>query len=114
MDDDKKFSTNTIHSGTYQADGAVNTPVYLSSTYRLNEERYAGWAAGAQHTLLYARISSVNSEAVAKKIATLEGAEDGEIFSSGITFQRRSHCRISRCIWWHLWINGGRSSALWY
>ena len=64
MDNDKKFSTNAIHSGTYQADGAVNTPVYLSSTYRLNEERYAGWAAGAQHTLLYARISSVNSEAV--------------------------------------------------
>ncbi len=78
------LSTNSIHSGTYQADGAVNTPVYLSSTYRLNEERYAGWAAGAQHTLLYARISSVNSEAVAKKIATLEGAEDGEIFSSGM------------------------------
>ena len=78
------LSTNSIHSGTYQADGAVNTPVYLSSTYRLNEERYAGWAAGAQHTLFYARISSVNSEAVAKKIATLEGAEDGEIFSSGM------------------------------
>lgn len=84
MDDDMNLSTNSIHSGTYQADGAVNTPVYLSSTYRLNEERYAGWAAGAQHTLLYARISSVNSEAVAKKIATLEGAEDGEIFSSGM------------------------------
>ncbi len=84
MDDDMNLSTNSIHSGTYQADGAVNTPVYLSSTYRLNEERYAGWAAGAQHTLLYARISSVNSEAVAKKIASLEGAEDGEIFSSGM------------------------------
>ena len=73
MGDDKKFSTNAIHSGTHQADGAVNTPVYLSSTYRLNEERYAGWAAGAQHTLLYARLSSVNSEVVAKKIAALEG-----------------------------------------
>ena len=85
MSDDKRFSTNAIHSGTHQADGAVNTPVYLSSTYRLDEERYAGWAAGAQHTLLYARISSVNSEAVAKKIASLEGAEDGEIFSSGMS-----------------------------
>ena len=85
MDDDKEFSTNAIHSGTHQADGAVNTPVYLSSTYRLDEERYAGWAAGAQHTLLYARLSSVNSEVVAKKIATLEGAEDGEIFSSGMS-----------------------------
>jgi len=84
MDDDLNFTTKSIHSGTYQADGAVNTPVYLSSTYRLDEERYAGWAAGAQHTLLYARLSSVNSEAVAEKIAKLEGAEDGEIFSSGM------------------------------
>ena len=85
MDDEMGFSTNAIHSGTHQADGAVNTPVYLSSTYRLDEERYAGWAAGAQHTLLYARLSSVNSEVVAKKIATLEGAEDGEVFSSGMS-----------------------------
>ncbi len=78
------FETKTVHSGTKHIEGAVNTPVFLSSTYRLNEERYKGWAAGAQHTLLYARLSSVNSEAVAKKICSLEGAEDGEIFSSGM------------------------------
>ena len=79
------FETKTVHSGTKHIEGAVNTPVFLSSTYRLNEERYKGWAAGAQHTLLYARISSVNSEAVAKKICALEGAEDGEVFSSGMS-----------------------------
>jgi len=50
----------------------------------LTDERYAGWAAGAQHTLLYARLSSVNSEAVVQKICALEGAEDGELFASGM------------------------------
>ena len=79
-----RFPTRAVHEGTHHADGAVNTPVYLSSTYKLDEERYAGWAAGAQHTLLYSRLSSVNSEVVSKKIASLEGAEDGEMFSSGM------------------------------
>ena len=34
--------------------------------------------------LLYARLSSVNSEAVVQKICALEGAEDGELFASGM------------------------------
>ena len=62
----------------------VNTPVFLSSTYRLTEDRYAGWAAGAQHTLLYSRLSSVNSEAVVDKLVAMEEAEDGEVFASGM------------------------------
>ncbi|MBD18443.1 MAG: cystathionine beta-lyase [Euryarchaeota archaeon] len=84
VSDEMRFPTRAVHEGTHHADGAVNTPVYLSSTYKLDEERYAGWAAGAQHTLLYSRLSSVNSEVVSKKIASLEGAEDGEMFSSGM------------------------------
>ena len=83
-DDTKKFGTNAIHSGTNPIGGGVNTPVFLSSTYHLSDERYAGWAAGAQHTMLYSRLSSVNSEAVASKLVALEGAEDGEVFASGM------------------------------
>ena len=83
-DENIDFDTKAIHSGTQHIEGAVNTPVFLSSTYQLNQERYEGWANGAQHTLLYARLSSVNSEAVAEKICALEGAEDGELFSSGM------------------------------
>ncbi len=82
--DDKKFGTKAVHSGTNPIGGGVNTPVFLSSTYHLTEDRYAGWAAGAQHTMLYSRLSSVNSEAVAKKLVALEGAEDGEVFASGM------------------------------
>ncbi|RJU83480.1 MAG: PLP-dependent transferase [Candidatus Poseidoniales archaeon] len=82
--DDKKFATRAIHSGTNPIGGGVNTPVFLSSTYHLTDERYEGWAAGAQHTLLYSRLSSVNSESVVSKLIALEGAEDGEVFASGM------------------------------
>jgi len=82
--DDKKFGTKAVHSGTNPVGGGVNTPVFLSSTYHLTEDRYAGWAAGAQHTMLYSRLSSVNSEAVAAKLVALEGAEDAEVFASGM------------------------------
>jgi len=78
------FATKTVHAGTQHIEGAVNTPIFQSTTYKLTEERYAGWAAGAQHTMLYARLSSVNSEAVVQKICALEGAEDGELFASGM------------------------------
>ena len=84
MSDKRNFSTNAVHAGTQHIEGAVNTPIFQSSTYYLTDERYAGWAAGAQHTLLYSRLSSVNSAAVVEKICALEGAEDGELFASGM------------------------------
>ena len=68
MADKRKFSTNAVHAGTQHIEGAVNTPIFQSSTYQLTDERYAGWAAGAHHALLYTRITSVNAEAVIDKI----------------------------------------------
>ena len=73
-----RFATNAVHSGTQHIGDAVNTPIFQSSTYKLTDERYAGWAAGAQHTLLYARLSTVNSDAVAQKLIALEGGEGSE------------------------------------
>ena len=81
---DKRCATRSVHSGTQHIEGAVNTPIFQSSTYYLTDERYAGWADGAQHTLIYSRLSSVNSEACVEKICALEGAEDGELFASGM------------------------------
>ena len=81
---DRRFATRSVHSGTQHIEGAVNTPIFQSSTYYLTDERYAGWADGAQHTLIYSRLSSVNSEACVEKICALEGAEDGELFASGM------------------------------
>jgi cystathionine beta-lyase/cystathionine gamma-synthase len=79
-----RFATNAVHSGTQHIGDAVNTPIFQSSTYKLTDERYAGWAAGAQHTLLYARMSSVNSDAVAQKLTAMECGEDAETFASGM------------------------------
>ena len=78
------FGSKAVHSGTKHVGDAVNTPIFQSSTYKLTDERYAGWAAGAHHTLLYARITSVNAEAVCDKLRALEGGEDAEVFASGM------------------------------
>lgn len=88
MDDkygDRRFDTRAVWSGTQNIEGSVNTPAFLASTYRLTDDRYREWAdRGGHHTLLYSRYSSVNSEAVSAKVASLEGAEDGETFASGM------------------------------
>ncbi len=84
VDADKRFATRAVVSGNQHIEGAVNTPIFQSSTYQLTDERYQGWANGAQHTLLYARLSSLNSEAVVVKLCALEDAEDGELFGSGM------------------------------
>ena len=81
---DKKFETRAVWSGTQNIEGSAVTPIFSTATYQLTDERYAGWAAGAQHTALYSRLSSINSEGVAMKLAQLEGAEDGEAFASGM------------------------------
>ena len=82
--ENNREATKNVHAGTNHVGESVNTPIFLSSTYKLTEERYAGWAAGAQHTLLYSRLSSVNSDAVAQKICAMEGGEDAETFASGM------------------------------
>jgi cystathionine beta-lyase/cystathionine gamma-synthase len=81
----KRFGTKAIWAGTHHIKGSVVTPIFNSSTYELTDDIYRGWKEGAQHTLLYSRISSVNSEAVSSKIAILEAAEDGEMFDSGMS-----------------------------
>ena len=84
VDADKRFATRAVVSGNQHIEGAVNTPIFQSSTYQLTDERYQGWANGAQHPLLYARLSSLTSEAVVEKLCALEDAEDGELFGSGM------------------------------
>jgi len=81
---DKQFATKAIHSGMVEIEGAASTPIFLSSTYRLTDEKYKGWAEGLHHSVVYSRISSINSEVVSAKLAALEGAEDAEVFSSGM------------------------------
>lgn len=83
---DMEFSTRAVWSGTKNIEGSAITPIFTASTYQLTDERYRQWMeTGGQHTLLYSRYSSVNSEAVSAKVAALEGAQDGETFASGMS-----------------------------
>jgi len=95
-DSNHRDATKNVHAGTNHIGESVNTPIFLSSTYKLTEERYAGWAAGAQHTLLYSRLSSVNSDAVAQKICAMEGGEDAETFASGMAAISTSILELSK------------------
>lgn len=82
---ERAFSTKAVWSGTNHIEGSAVTPIFTTSTYQLTDERYREWMeSGGQHTLIYSRYSSINSEAVATKVAALEGAEDGETFGSGM------------------------------
>ena len=83
---DRSFDTRAVWSGTRNIEGSATTPIFTTSTYQLTDERYRKWMeTGGQHTLLYSRYSSVNSESVSAKVASLEGAEDGETFASGMS-----------------------------
>ena len=85
-DQDKELGTKAVHSGMVEIEGAASTPIFLTSTYRLTDEKYKGWAEGLHHTgPVYSRISSVNSEVVSAKLASLERAEDAEVFASGMS-----------------------------
>ena len=82
---ERNFSTRAVWSGTNHIEGSAVTPIFTTSTYQLTDDSYQMWKeTGGQHTLLYSRYASVNSEAVSSKVASLEQAEDGETFSSGM------------------------------
>ena len=82
--EDRRFATKAVHSGMIDVEGSATTPIFRTSTYRLTDEKYKGWAEGLHHTVVYSRISSINSEVVSAKLAALEGTEDAEVFSSGM------------------------------
>ena len=83
-DEHRRFATKAVHSGMIDVEGSATTPIFRTSTYRLTDDRYKGWADGLHHTVVYSRISSINSEVVSAKLAALECAEDAEVFSSGM------------------------------
>ncbi|HEX3436965.1 MAG TPA: PLP-dependent aspartate aminotransferase family protein [Pseudacidobacterium sp.] len=73
------FSTRAIHDGQ-PADpltGAVNVPIYLSSTYAQEE-------IGKNKGYEYARVSNPTRDAVETSLASLEGGTSAHVFASGM------------------------------
>ena len=81
----KKKGTRAVHSGTSPGKNSLNTPVYQSSTFFLDDHAYDMWMKGKPRAPVYSgRYYNPTNRAVERKIAHLEGAEDALIFSSGM------------------------------
>jgi len=76
--------TRAVHSGTSPSENSLNTPVYQSSTFFLDDNAYQMWKAGTPRAPVYSRYNNPSMRAVEKKVAHLEGAEDALVFSSGM------------------------------
>ena len=73
------FDTNAVHGGgpADVATGAVNTPVYLSSTFQQD-------AVGRTRGFEYARSGNPSRASLERHLALLEGAHFGFAFASGL------------------------------
>ena len=71
------FETRAIHGGTGAdpSSGAVNTPVYLSSTFKQD-------AVGTHRGYEYARSGNPSRASLEAHLALLEGADFGFAFAS--------------------------------
>ena len=80
------FTTRAVHAGEEaNASRAVATPIFQTATYRFDTadegaDMFAGRAAGH----VYSRWSNPNVAELEAKVATLEGAEDAVLMSSGM------------------------------
>lgn len=73
------FATRTIHAGQEPEPrtGAVNVPIYLTSTYQLQGiEKHRGWE--------YSRVSNPTRDALEQSLASLESGATGHAFASGM------------------------------
>jgi cystathionine beta-lyase/cystathionine gamma-synthase len=73
------FSTRAIHDGQHPdpLTGAVNVPIYASSTYAQEE-------IGKHHGYEYSRVSNPTRTALEENLASLEGGASAHVFSSGM------------------------------
>ena len=74
--------TRAVHSGTTPSRNSLNTPIFQSSTFFLDEDSYRMWREGAPRAPVYSRYNNPSTRAVEEKIAQLEGAEDALVFST--------------------------------
>lgn len=81
-------STAAVHGGAGPPRAwprGTSTPVFQSSTFELDQEAYEDIVAtGGERTWWYTRLSNPTVDAVASRIAALEGAEDAVLFGSGM------------------------------
>lgn len=83
----KGFSTRAIHHAydPYVGNGALNPPVYLSSTYTFpTVEAGAARFAGEEPGYVYSRVGNPTTVLLERRIAELEGGEAALVTASGM------------------------------
>ncbi len=83
----KGKSTRSVHDGdrSLRYEGAINTPIFQSSTFAFPTEDPRTWSGEVPDgTYIYSRYSNPTVRAVEDKLASLEGAESALAFSSGM------------------------------
>ncbi|MCO5762350.1 MAG: methionine gamma-lyase [Chromatiaceae bacterium] len=81
------FSTRAIHHGydPYAGHGALNPPLYLSSTYTFpTVEEGAARFAGEQPGFIYSRVGNPTTHLLEQRLADLEGGEAAVVTASGM------------------------------
>ncbi len=78
--------TRAVHAGAHvdPSTGAINTPVYRSSTFRFASTEELLAAQRGERPGFYTRHGHPNFAAVEAKFASLHGAEDAVLFGSGM------------------------------
>jgi len=76
---DYKYSTLAVHAGQYPdpQTGAVNVPIYLSSTFELT-------GIGTDKGWDYSRAGNPTRDRLQEALAALEGGKTGHVFGSGM------------------------------
>src|SRR3984885_12477561 len=76
---DQKYSTLVVHAGQHPdpLTGAVNVPIYLSSTFELT-------GIGTDRGWDYSRAGNPTRDRLEEALAALEGGTSGHAFSSGM------------------------------
>jgi len=85
-------STRCVHSVRYEPPRTVpvSLPIFASSTWDFTDEALRAFSSGEGRAMagkgdyIYGRYGSPTTRAVEKALATLEGAESGVVFSSGM------------------------------
>ena len=80
------FATRAIHQGydAYAGFGALNPPIYLSSTYTFQTvEDGSARFAGEQAGFLYSRVGNPTTALLDARLADLEGGEAALVTASG-------------------------------
>ncbi len=82
-----EIDTKVVHGGQRPdaVTGALTPPIYQTSTFAFKDAQHgARLFKGEEEGYIYTRVGNPTIDLLARKIALLESAEAGEIFSSGL------------------------------